>query len=65
MGNGAGCPTFVADSGAKFQTLLVNSINSPLEMVSSRPSFFLLSNVPLEKTSMYSCVSLSIGLTAD
>ena len=53
----------VAETALKFQTLLVYSKNSSRRMVLS--PFCFLPILPLEKTSMYSCTSLSVGLLAD
>ena len=64
-GNGAGCPTFLADSGCISQTDFVHSMNCSLLIVFSLPSVFLRPNAPFENTRMYSWVSRSTGLEAD
>src|SRR6185436_5720513 len=64
-GNGAGCPTFRADSVVNSQTDLVNSENSSLVIVLSRPSTLLRRKLPFENTRIYSCVSRRVGLVAD
>src|SRR5574342_946351 len=64
-GNGAGCPTFLADSVVNSQTDLVNSRNCSLVIVFSRPSTLSRRKLPLENTRMYSCVSRKVGLVAD
>src|SRR5579863_2466461 len=63
-GNGAGCPTFRAGSASNLQTLFVNSRNSSLVIVLGLPSLSR-ENDNLEKTRIYSCVSLSVGLLAE
>src|SRR5215216_891856 len=64
-GNGAGCPTLRADSDGISQTDLVNSRNSSLEIVLTRPSILSRRKLPFENTRIYSCVSRSVGLVAD
>src|ERR1035438_576454 len=63
-GNGAGCPTLRARSASNLQTLLVNARNSSLVIVLFFP-WPSLANRDLEKTRMYSCVSLRVGLVAE
>src|SRR6266498_3498654 len=65
IGNGAGCPTFLADSDGNSQTDFVNSRNCSFEMVLTRPSILSRRKLPFEKTRIYSCVSRSVGLVAD
>src|SRR3990172_11238524 len=65
MGNGAGCPTFLADSGFIAQTDFVHSMNCSLEIVSSLSAVFLRMKAPFEKTMMYSCTSRKTGFEAD
>src|SRR5215216_5336653 len=64
-GNGAGCPTLRADSDGMPQTDFVNSRNSSLEMVLTRPSILSRRKLPFEKTRIYSWVSRRVGLVAD
>src|SRR5215217_2512795 len=47
------------------QTDFVNSRNSSLEIVLTRPSILSRRKLPLEKTRIYSCVSRKVGLLAD
>src|SRR3972149_7571852 len=65
MGNGAGCPTFLADSGFIVHTDFVHSMNCSLEIVFSLPAGFLRLKEPFEKTMMYSCTSRKMGFDAD
>src|SRR5271157_1135878 len=65
IGNGAGCPIFLADRAAKLQTDLVNSRNSSLEMVSDFPTSLSRRKFPFEKTKIYSWISRSVGFDAD
>lgn len=64
IGKGAGCPILCADSGRNLQMLFVYSRNSSFVIVLLLPLFSLL-NFPFEKISMYSCVSLSVGLDGE
>jgi len=63
-GNGAGWPTFRADSVGNVQRLFVHSRNWSLVIVSSRP-FFCRLYTPFEKTRIYSWTSRSVGFDAE
>src|SRR5215216_5037561 len=64
-GNGAGCPTLRADSDGISQTDFVNSRNSSLDIVLTRPSILSRRKLPFEKTRIYSWVSRRVGFVAD
>ena len=54
IGNGAGCPIFLADSAPKVQTLFVNSKNSSRVIVTGWSSWFALENDSFENIKIYS-----------
>src|SRR6185295_20402107 len=62
IGNGAGCPTRVADSAGNSQTLFVYERNSCLLIVFCPAG---RENEPFENTRRYSCVSRRDGFEAD